>query len=267
MQRPANDSARTLLGSAATVFFFEWRRSLTRPRFAWWVVLTCFPVCIVGLIRLAPGRPPSRELWTLFLFALIPMLVTMLGAFLWATPAISAELERRSWIYLAVRPNGGVAVLLGKYLAAVTWVTSAALIGLALALAVADTGDTRRIGFTIARLALLACPAYAAVYSLIGTLFPKRAMAIAVAYTLLFELVISFAPAMINRFTVQFRLRALLVEWADINIPNRRGFVAMALTGDAPPWHHVLVLAAYTIILLAVAVAVLRASEFSTAEE
>jgi hypothetical protein len=37
-----------------------------------------------------------------------------------ATPAVSVELERRSWVYLAVRPNGSTAVLIGKYLAAVT---------------------------------------------------------------------------------------------------------------------------------------------------
>jgi ABC-type transport system involved in multi-copper enzyme maturation permease subunit len=195
------------------------------------------------------------------------MLVSMLGTFLWATPAISAELERRSWVYLAVRPNGGTAVLLGKYLAAVSWVLAAAVVGLAIALAVSPTDDWRRIGVAIVRLVFLSCPAYAAVYLLLGTLFPKRSMAIAVAYTLMFELIISLVPAMINQFTVQYRLRALLVNWADVSIGDQRGFVAMALTGDAPAWHHVLILTVYTLFLLAVSVGVLRASEFSSEEE
>ncbi len=194
------------------------------------------------------------------------MLVSMLGTFLWATPAISAELERRSWVYLAVRPNGGTAVLLGKYLAAVSWVLTAAFIGLAIALAISPTDDWRRIGVAIVRLVFLSCPAYAAVYLLLGTLFPKRSMAIAVAYTMVFELIISLVPAMINQFTVQYRLHALVMDWADVSIRDE-SFVAMALIGDAPAWHHVLVLTVYTLFLLAVSVGVLRASEFSSEEE
>ncbi len=254
------------LGNVGAVFLFEWRRSLTAPRIAWWLILTCFPACIVGLIRLVPGEPP-REAWALVFFALFPMLVSMLGTFLWATPAISAELERRSWVYLAVRPNGGTAVLLGKYLAAVSWVLAAALVGLAIALAISPTDDWRRIGATIVRLVFLSCPAYAAVYLLLGTLFPKRSMAIAVAYTMVFELIISLVPAMINKFTVQYRLHALVVDWADVSIRDQSGFVAMALIGDAPAWHHVLVLTVYTLFLLVVSVGVLRASEFSSEEE
>ena len=254
------------LGNVGAVFLFEWRRSLTAPRIAWWLILTCFPACIVGLIRLVPDEPP-REAWALVFFALFPMLVSMLGTFLWATPAISAELERRSWVYLAVRPNGGTAVLLGKYLAAVSWVLTAAVVGLAIALAISPTDDWRRIGATIVSLVFLSCPAYAAVYLLLGTLFPKRSMAIAVAYTMVFELIISLVPAMINKFTVQYRLRALVVDWADVSIGDQREFVAMALIGDAPAWHHVLVLIVYTLFLLVVSVGVLRASEFSSEEE
>ncbi len=40
-------------------------------------------------------------------------------------PLVHAELEGRTWIYLAVRPRGRVSVLLGKYLTAVAWTTLA----------------------------------------------------------------------------------------------------------------------------------------------
>ena len=40
-----------------------------------------------------PGQPPPFEAWAVLLFALAPMLVSMLGTFLWATPAVSMELE------------------------------------------------------------------------------------------------------------------------------------------------------------------------------
>ncbi len=183
-----------MTGNLGAVFLFEWKRALTWPRMAWWAVLAVFPVFIIGLIRVTAQTNPPREFWAGFLFALFPMLVSILGALLWATPAISAELERRSWVYLAVRPNGGTAVLLGKYLAAVTWVIPPAVIGLTISVPLAATGDGWRLWWTMVRLVCLSCPAYTAVYLLLGTLLPRRAMVLAVAYTLIFELVISFVP-------------------------------------------------------------------------
>jgi ABC-type transport system involved in multi-copper enzyme maturation permease subunit len=261
------------MGNVGAVFLFEWKRSLTLPRMAWWAVLALFPVFIIGLIRFIarieqPEDEPPRELWIGFLFALVPMLVSMLGTLLWTTPAISAELERRSWVYLTVRPHGGTAVLLGKYLAAVTWVIPPALVGLTIAIYLSGTDDAWRIWWTMVRLVCLSCPAYAAIYLVLGTLMPRRAMVLAVAYTLIFELVISFVPAVINKLTVQYRLRALLVEWCDVEIVGGRSQSGvMALIGDEPAWQHVLILMLLTPTLLALAVAILRWSEFSSSAE
>ncbi len=130
------------MGNIGAVFCFEWKRALTTPRLLGWVTLALFPVFIVALLRI-PGESPPREVWIGFLFALIPMLLSMLGALLWTTSAIATELECRSWVYLTIRPNGGTAVLLGKYLAAVTWVLPAALLGLTLAVPLTITADTR----------------------------------------------------------------------------------------------------------------------------
>lgn len=180
-------------GSISAVFFFEWRRAFTVARMGWWLTLALFPVLIVSMMRFAlRGETLPDEFWMGMLFALVPMLVSMLGTFLWATPVVSAELERKSWVYLAVRPQGTTHVLIGKYLVAIAWALSAALVGLCAALAVAPVHDGVRIGWVVGRITLLSCPAYAALYLLLGTLFPKRSMVVAVAYTLVFELIISF---------------------------------------------------------------------------
>ncbi len=114
-----------MIRKVAAVFQFEWRRAWSAPRLAWWAILAGFPVFIVILIRTSRIRDLPREPWAVFLFALVPMLICMMGTFLWATPAVSAELERKSWVYLAVRPQGRTSVLLGKYLATLTWVLPA----------------------------------------------------------------------------------------------------------------------------------------------
>lgn len=258
-----------MIGNVAAVLLFEWKRALTLPRMAWWGVLALFPVFIVGLIRFMAIQNPPREFWAGLLYALIPMLVSMLGTLLWATPAISAELERRSWVYLTVRPNGGTAVLLGKYLAAVTWVIPPALIGLTIAVPLADSGDGWRLWWTMLRLVCLSCPAYGAIYLLLGTLLPRRALVLAVAYTLVFELIVRFVPAVINKLTVQFRLQALLFEWCDLSNfgPGGRPSGVQALIGDDPAWQHVAILLLLPPVLLLIAVAILRWSEFSASAE
>jgi ABC-type transport system involved in multi-copper enzyme maturation permease subunit len=256
------------LSSVAAVFFFEWRRAFSMARMGWWIVLALFPCLIVSMIRFAlRGEEMPGEAWTFILFILVPMLVTMLGTFLWATPVVSAELERKSWVYLAVRPQGTTNVLLGKYLVALTWALSAALVGLCAAVAIMPDPDGVRIGGTIARITLLSCPAYAALYLLLGTLFPKRSMVMAVAYTLIFELIISFIPALINTLTVQYRIRTLLFLWEGNLLGEGEEPKLLAFVGDPPAWEHVVVLVAYTLTLLVAAVGVVRGREFSSTEE
>jgi len=260
------------MGNVGAVFVFEWKRSLTVPRMAWWLVLAGFPVFIIGLIRMTirvhtPMNELQRGLWLGFLFALGPMLVTMLGTMLWLTPAVSAELERRSWVYLSVRPNGGTAVLLGKYLAAVTWVIPPVLVGLAIAVPISGIRDGWEVWCAMVGLVCLSTPAYAAVYLLLGTVMPRRAMVLAVGYSLLFELVISYVPAVINKLTVQHHLLALMMRWCQFELPPAFQSGAAALIGNSPTSEHVLALMLYPPILVAISVFILRANEFSSSAE
>jgi ABC-type transport system involved in multi-copper enzyme maturation permease subunit len=255
------------LGNIAAVFLFEWKRALTLPRIFWWLVLALFPVSIFMLIYFSPAGMPSRDLMLMLLYALFPMLISMLGTLLWTAPAVSAELERKSWPYLAVRPNGSSAVILGKYLAAVSWVVPTALVGLTGALWFAPVLDYWHAWSTMARLVCLSCPAYAAIYLVLGILFPQRAMVIGVAYSLIFELVIGFVPALINQLTVQYRIRSLLANWGEISVDMSGEVDMTAFFGNESPWHHVAMLAGYTICLLVLAVILVRFREFTTADE
>ena len=63
------------MGNVLAVFKFEWRRALSVPRIAWWLVLVAFPILICSLIRQADGNLP-REPWSVAIFALIPMLTS-----------------------------------------------------------------------------------------------------------------------------------------------------------------------------------------------
>jgi ABC-type transport system involved in multi-copper enzyme maturation permease subunit len=236
----------------------------------WWIVLAGFPALTVSLIVFnAPSSQLEKlgsDFWITLLYGLAPSVVCMLGVFLWATPAISSEIEAGSWTYLAVRPNGSSSVLLGKYLCAITWTASAALVGLTAAVQIASPEDPSRVWTTLAPLILLSCPAFGAIYSLIAVLFPKRAMVAAVAYTLIVEMLLGLVPAMVNELTVQFRLRCLMWHWSGWSEDmTGRGEGARILFSDQPPIVHLLVLAGFTISLLIAALFVLRQRELCTA--
>ena len=106
-----------------------------------------------------------------------------------------------------------------------------------------------------------------AIYLLLGVLMPRRAMVLAVAYTLIFELMISFVPAVINKITVQYRLRSLAAEWCDISFSGGSPSGALTLIGTEPVWHHITVLVLLPLFLVGLSVAMLRSSEFSSAIE
>ncbi len=72
---------------------------------------------------------------------------------------------------------------------------------------------------------------------------------------------------MINKLTVQYRLRALLVEWCDLPIPSSRQSGAWSLIGDEPAWNHIAMLTLLTPALLVLAVVVLRYREFPSSAE
>ena len=255
------------------VFRFEWKRTLTVPRMAWWVLLTLFPPVLLGLIRLSVGSPPSNnsEITAIVVYVPCPGVVCMMGVFLWATPAISSELEGRSWVYLAVRPHGALSVLAGKYLVAVTWTIPAGLIAATLGVLFMFPDDLLHIMWVECLLVVLSCFSYAAVFTLIGVLFPKRTMAVGVFYALLFEVILAMIPAVINMLTIQYRLRCLGVRWMnwDEQLPfdNPDAGPFQTYFGDETAWWHFGVLLAMTAGMLIAAAAILRWREFTTSAE
>ena len=92
-------------------------------------------------------------------------------------------------------------------------------------------------------------------------------MVVAVAYTLVFELLVSFVPALINTLTVQYRLRSLFVGWTDVPLGGSNQLVAIALVSDASASFQVVVLLVYIVGLLVAAIALIRWCEFSAAAE
>jgi len=270
------------------VFAFEWRRAAGWSRLVIMLALAAFPATILWLIRHAGGDLPSSEARAIALFVMIPELVCLLALLLWATPVIHAEVEGKTWHYLVVRPAGKVPILLGKYAAAVTWSMITGWLALTLAMQVvgprvqgpppdpsqsesalppAAQGFGRQEGLrtwaVMAALVALACTAYGALFVLLGVVFLRRGMIIAVAYTLL-ELAVRIIPSAIRQLTLQYHLQGLLIRWMGLSRGHRE---IDEWLGTADAWVHVAALVGIAAVLLGMAAAILRQRELVTANE
>lgn len=257
-----------LARSVWAVIRFEFRRSLTLPRILVWWGLVLFPVTIVGLLRYSESfqeEPTEAIIWGVVLFGLIPEAVCLAGLLLWMSPAIHTEMERKTWIYLAVRPEGRRAILLGKYFTALGWTISAGWTSLLIAAPLSGAAPVLQIGLVLSALVVLSCVGRGAVYALLAVISPQRAMVMAVAYTMVFEFLVGLIPALINQFTVQLRLRSLLVLWMDWSkeLPSE----SQLLFDPSSTTQHLTLLGIHVFAALSIAIFVLEHRQFVTSDE
>ena len=251
------------LGLIIDVVRFEFARSMTRGRIGIWCLLACFPVFLFYLLDLTGATMPA-ESWTYFQYMFIVEIICQLGLLLWATPVISTEIENQTWIYLAMRQSGRSVVFLGKYLTAILWTLSAALVSMTLCMTVIPIIGSGYLWCVLAVLATFSCIAHAAIFLAIGMLVPRRAMVSAVLYTLLIEYAISLVPAVANKFTVNYRLRSLLLTWTDLDDKTRQG---LTFIGTEPTYVHLFLLFTITILGLCIALLCARYTQFPTQQD
>ncbi len=245
------------------VMWFELRRSLTIGRLAMWVVLVAFPVALIATLRVVTETTAIEPIG-ITLYFLVPEVTCLLGLLLWATPAISTEIEGQTWVYLVLRRSGRRTVLLGKYLTAVLWTLAAAWLAIGLSMLFLGPAASLQLLWVMLVLATLSCLAHAALFVLIGVIFYRRTMASAVMYTMAVEYGLSFVPAVVNKFTINYRLRGLLAHWMDWEMARTR---AENVFGSEPPGTHLLVLLAITITFLGIAFYRVERTEYPTQQE
>jgi ABC-type transport system involved in multi-copper enzyme maturation permease subunit len=242
---------------------FELARSFTVGRVALWVLLVAFPIVLVGLLR-TQIEVDRIEPWGLAVYLLIPEITCLLGLLLWATPVVSTELEGQTWTYLALRPAGRVTVALGKYVTAIAWTVSAAWIATTGCVLLIGSDQAFRLWSVMSVLATLSCVTHAALFLLIGVLFFRRTMVAAVVYVLVVEFGMSFVPALINKLTINYRLRGLLAGWMQWEQARSQ---AENVFGSEPPAVHLVWLAGATCVFLVAAVLWVRRAEYPTQQE
>lgn len=247
------------------VFSFEMKRALTHGRLLVWIALAGFPSALMLLVRSQTGSdaPPDSAL-AIMTYFMVVQVSCMLGLLLWATPIVASELEGQTWIYLATRQYGKLALVLGKYLVAVVWTISAGLISSIGVALICGHSDPWRLMFVLQALVCLGSLCFAGLYMAIGVLAFQRAMVIAVIFTLIGEGIVPLIPAMINRFTVSYRLRSLFTEWmGDAELQSQ----AFEVFGYESVTQHLSCMLIYMIVALLIALLVVGKREYPAQTE
>jgi ABC-type transport system involved in multi-copper enzyme maturation permease subunit len=249
---------------------------MTFGRMAWWFLLAGFPILITILIRYAndfaqSGVTPTQidAIWSGIYYMLVPGVCCALSVFLHTAPAVASELENRSWVYLATRPNGVFWLLLGKYLVAVLWAISAAVVGVSVSAILCNASSPFQIWSSMVKLSTLSSISYAALYLMIGAMFPRRAMVFCVAYTAVVEVFLSMIPAVVNRLTIQYRMRSLFVNWMDeeMRAQIQDDSISQYMFAQGSVIEQILWLLSLTAIFLVIAQIVAHKKEFTSAAE
>lgn len=242
---------------------FQIRRLLAPQRIALALVGAAFPAAVILAVRRV--TPIDRDVLAILLYALVPEAVCMLGLLVTMCPVVADELERGTWQHVAVRPGGRRSMLLGTFIAAVTWSSVVALLALALALAAAGVADSGPLASMFIVLVLVSCVGRAALFSLPAVIVPKRALVASVAVAFVVEYLAGFLPAVINQLTVSLRLRSLLVRWMGW---ERKLPAELSLIIDTqPPWVQIMAVVALASVFLFAASVILARRQFPPAEE
>lgn len=242
------------LNGIGAVIQYEFQRSLTAWRIGLWIAMILFPVALIGTVSyLVRGEISQtaefRVAFVLVLFVLLPEVVTVLGMLLWATPIVNSELEGQTWIYSLVRPGGRRSILLGKYVVAVLWTASCGSIAATLAIPLIGIDQPLKTWGILVGLCWLSSIAHGALFATLGVLFQRRIMVLAFIYAIVIEAVLGWIPAVINKFTIAYRLRSILFQSMDLPMTDRV-LSSQLISDGTPTWIHLACLIIGSAVLL-----------------
>lgn len=277
-----------ILNSAIATCRFELRRSFTLQRSVVSIVLALFPPVMLGMLifgtQVAQQKVDDQEVqqvmgtiqgFSTFAIIFLVSLVCLLSLLLWATSNVYSELEGKSWQFIASRPGGRVSILLGKFLASFLVSLAISTFAISLCVLISDRMlsilHPERLWISLFAIYFLGCLVYSAVFSLIGTLFNKRAMVVAAGYLVGSDLIMASVPgALVNKLTIRFHLQELGIEWIGWFLPGQAGseFEYRFAYGPAwPTWVHVTILLGVTAGALGAGLWVIVNREYITSEE
>ena len=272
------ESIAKLWRGALATCMFELRRSMSAQRISVSAGLALFPPMMLSLLIV--GAKISNSKGTLsesseFMAVFLTALVLLLGLLLWATPNVYSELEGKSWLFVASRPSGRSSIFLGKFMASVLVSIIICFLSISLCVLVIHHNNATvkpvQLWLAMNFVYFLATLIYAALFSLIGVLFVRRAMVVGAGFLIGFDVFLASLPgALINRFTVRHHLQEIGIATMGWFFPAPAGSLKEYRVMYGPPWPtwvHVTLILVATLVLLAIGTKVINSREYVTSDQ
>lgn len=257
-----------MIGSWAT-FLFEVKRSLTLQRMSVSMVLIAFPPAISLIIfSIRTQIPIPFEIF----ITLAVSIICLLSLLLWATPNVYSELEGKSWSFVSSRPGGRVSNFIGKYIVSVFYAVVVSITALTISVFMASrfVGLRNVVDFwtVMVGIFVFASLTYGAIFSLMGTIFIRRAMVVGAGFIILFEVIGATLPVVLSRFTARFHLQSLGIAWNDPKLLPLGPKEYQTYYGMVPePWFHLACLTGITLTCLIAGCWIIVNREYVTSDE
>ncbi|MBC7348395.1 MAG: ABC transporter permease [Candidatus Aminicenantes bacterium] len=192
----------------------------------------------------------------------LQFLIVLLGLF-YGSSLVVEELDNRTLPYLTSRPLGRASMVMGKYLAYLSLTTimlvsavwlSYLVLNLEAGFQLSDLGTVARYSAVL----WLGLAAYLAFFSFLGT-WLKKPILVGLAFGFGWESVIQYFPGTTQKLSVAHYLKSLLPQYASSS--GKLGFLFIRLE-PTKPWLAVLILAAITVVFLALACLIFSYKEY-----
>mgnify|MGYP001186674783 CR=1 FL=1 len=248
-----------MLQSSLAVFRYELKKSFGIGPTIFWLCVIVFPTILQLLID-HTGYTFPEEFSGVLLVGMIPGAVCLMTILSSMAPYLNTELEGNTWPYVATRPHGRTAMMLGKYFVSITRSIIAGFLALVIIFPatslnklnrdipppisisenttgtvnasqepdgtaevkaiVVDRDEPYPLWVSLSILVVLSSVCYSSLFCLLGTIMHKKPMILAIIYTLLVEGVISMLPAVVNAFTINFYLRSMFLRFMGWNLTD-----------------------------------------------
>jgi len=113
----------------------------------------------------------------------------------------------------------------------------------------------------------LACLVYGAIFSLIGTIFIKRAMVVGAGFLIGVEVILAGLPAVVSKFTMSYHLRETGLAWLGWFVPYPEREYRYQFGPEWPVWIHITCILAMTVVALIAGMIVISSRQYITSEE
>ena len=119
----------------------------------------------------------------------------------------------------------------------------------------------------LSTLLFLASMVYSAIFSFLGVIIQRRAMAFAVGYFGIVEILFALIPAIIGKVSMSYHMFQLLFRWIGYIIPDEGEQEFLQMYGQMHPSIHLAAIFGMTLLMLGLAAFIIRTREYITLED